>query len=67
MDSNKISGFNVVIIDGLAIKQNRMRRVIKCAKKVMKNKATLILINGQNKNPILIEQLKDIFVRVKPI
>ncbi len=46
-DPKKINGFDVVIFDGLSIRDKRIEKVIKCMKKVMQKKAKIILINTE--------------------
>lgn len=51
-DAKKINDFNVAIFDGLAIKENTIKKVLKCMKRVIREKAEIIVISSEKRNPI---------------
>lgn len=51
-DPKKINGFNTVIFDGLSIKENTIKRVIKSMLKVLEERCKILIISSENKNRI---------------
>ncbi len=45
-DPKKINDFSVAIFDGLAIKHKTLKSVLRCMKKVIREKAEIIIISG---------------------
>lgn len=59
-DPNKINGFKVVVIDGLVLKENKIKRVLSKFLPLMVKNSYLLLINSESKNMITPPEMKNI-------
>jgi len=66
-DSKKIHDCSVGIFDGLALRDNTIKRVLKCMKQVLSKKARVICIHTDNRNHIKADDFKDIASKVELI
>ena len=59
-DPNKINDFNVVVIDGLVLKEKKIEKVLYKFLPLMAKNSYLLLVNSEKKNIIMPPHLKTI-------
>ena len=64
-DSKKINGCGVAIFDGLALKDKTIKRVMKCMRPLLQQKARIIVIHTDNRNKIGVSDFNEIVDKVE--